>query len=384
MRWWNRYNFPYSNFHDLNLDWIIKEMNRLIEEWEQLKAEWDQMKIEWAEFKAEMQRLWQEYQDLMNAAWEAFQEAMRDEWDEYRDDLTAQWTTYQNNLNAAWLAYQNAMNTWKDGVDQDIQDKFDEIDAALAQLQQQVRDFLDNLPYESIINTAVNNWLIENGVEVGVVTPEMYGAVGDGETDDTTAFNRALFEVQNSKKELHLKSNATYKITSIGYSTRNIVLHGNNATINIPYQNLPPNFQVNHAILKDVTITAQLYAQGEDISNLVLDNVKCIGIQLTDSLQTGVNSSNVIIRNVVSSANTLIGSPSLVLDNLTIDGLLVTSGATSIHANTANISNVKTPTGTVTIYANNAQSEINVNANININNQMQYSNVIFKTSYTAV
>lgn len=30
-------NFPYSNFHDINLDWIIKQVNDLINQWDSLK-----------------------------------------------------------------------------------------------------------------------------------------------------------------------------------------------------------------------------------------------------------------------------------------------------------------------------------------------------------
>ena len=269
MRWWNRYNFPYSNFHDLNLDWIIKEMNRLIEEWEVLKAEWEQMKIDWAEFQAEMQRLWKEYKDLMNAAWEAYKAQMNQEWADYKDEmdaawdayqaeLNAQWTAYQNNLNAAWLAYQNAINTWKNGVDQDIQDKFDEIDekcrqckadvdaaiatlnGLLASVQQQVTDYLNNLPYQSIIQDTTNEWLDEHGVIVNAsdfVKPEDFYT--EGTTTWTQAIQAAADEARNNNKILYLNPNTTY--TTSGVINLYCSVIGNGASLGDATVQIQPN-----------------------------------------------------------------------------------------------------------------------------------------------
>ena len=32
--------WPYTDFHDLNLDWLLKEMSKLREEWEEFKAQY--------------------------------------------------------------------------------------------------------------------------------------------------------------------------------------------------------------------------------------------------------------------------------------------------------------------------------------------------------
>ena len=56
-------HFPYSNFHEMNLDEIIKIVKELAEEWATYHAEWDA----WME---EINDDWDEYQRVMNEAWE--------------------------------------------------------------------------------------------------------------------------------------------------------------------------------------------------------------------------------------------------------------------------------------------------------------------------
>ena len=34
-------NFPYTNFHELNLDWFMGEFKKLVAEWEETKGEWN-------------------------------------------------------------------------------------------------------------------------------------------------------------------------------------------------------------------------------------------------------------------------------------------------------------------------------------------------------
>ena len=61
---------------------------------------------------------------------------------------------------------------------------------------------------------------------LGFVTPEMFGAVGDGVTDDTTAMNNC-FQHGNIK----LKSGSTYFVDYIDITSDSTVIDGNGATI---------------------------------------------------------------------------------------------------------------------------------------------------------
>lgn len=347
IKWFNRYNFPYSNFHDLNLDWLIKEMKRLIDEWEILKAEWEQMKIEWVEFQAEMQRLWEEYKDLMEAAWEAYKTNLNEEWADYKDemnaawlayqnDLNAQWTAYQNTLNNAWQAYQNAMNEWKNGVDQDIQDKFDEIDAKCAEcqaaveaaidtlnnllttVQQQVEDYLANLPYETIITQAAYDWLNEHGIAVEYLTPEMFGAVGDGITSDQSAMSNLFRTAAETGKPILFRTGANYRMIVGPQLPAHTYIEGNGATISFRDEGDSIHLLGPNIVIKDLT-TSKIWNLGNNITNLYLENV------IVDELNLAINSplaDNVSLKNIQINGNSFrLGSFVKPADNFFIEDI---------------------------------------------------------------
>lgn len=57
--------FPYSNYHDMNMDWVIKEVKRLSEEWAETHTEWEGFK-EWIENYFNTLDLTQEVQDIID------------------------------------------------------------------------------------------------------------------------------------------------------------------------------------------------------------------------------------------------------------------------------------------------------------------------------
>ena len=62
--------FPYSNFHEMNLDEMIKIIKNMLEEWAQYYAEWntwmDQMNDDWSNYQEVMNEAWQNMQDFIN------------------------------------------------------------------------------------------------------------------------------------------------------------------------------------------------------------------------------------------------------------------------------------------------------------------------------
>lgn len=45
------HEYPYTNFHDLNLDWVLEKMKEMISEWAQTKTEWHSIQTEFADLK---------------------------------------------------------------------------------------------------------------------------------------------------------------------------------------------------------------------------------------------------------------------------------------------------------------------------------------------
>ena len=62
--------FPYSNFHEMNMDEIIKIVKNMLEEWAQYYAEWNawmnQMNDDWSNYQEVMNEAWQNMQDFIN------------------------------------------------------------------------------------------------------------------------------------------------------------------------------------------------------------------------------------------------------------------------------------------------------------------------------
>ena len=71
--------FPYSNFHEMNMDEIIKIIKNMLEEWAQYHAEWDA----WMD---EINDDWSNYQEIMNEAWQDMQDFINN----YFDNLDVQ------------------------------------------------------------------------------------------------------------------------------------------------------------------------------------------------------------------------------------------------------------------------------------------------------
>ena len=72
-------NFPYSNFHEMNMDEIIKIVKNMLEEWAQYYAEWDA-------WKNQLNDDWSNYQEVMNEAWQNMQDFINN----YFDNLDVQ------------------------------------------------------------------------------------------------------------------------------------------------------------------------------------------------------------------------------------------------------------------------------------------------------
>lgn len=97
---------------------------------------------------------------------------------------------------------------WITKIVKEVKDKTDEIDARVAITEENA-----------------------NIVQGLFITPEMYGAVGDGLTDDTLAFQNAVNACQDINGLLKLKPGKNYKLTETIESTKRWCLDGSGATI---------------------------------------------------------------------------------------------------------------------------------------------------------
>lgn len=144
---------------------------------------------------------------------------------ELSENVTNEINTFKTSVNSEIEAFEKNVN---DVVD-DYIDKFNA-------LHDYVYDYFDNLDVQEEINNKLDE-MAEAGTLAEIiisyfnyVTPEMYGAVGDGTTDDTEAMQDALDEAIENHRLLKLGYMKTYRISSIT-ADNHFNLDGNYATI---------------------------------------------------------------------------------------------------------------------------------------------------------
>lgn len=145
-----------------------------------------------------------------------------------------------NNAADAEAAKDDALQAKDDAIQakEDAEQSAESISGLSEQITQNTEDLEDlkndlialeqqGYPYASI-ETAVNAWADDHEAQIvnNYVTPQMYGAKGDGQTDDTTAIQAAI----DSGKNVYFPK-ATYVSGQITIDNSNIIIDGGNSTI---------------------------------------------------------------------------------------------------------------------------------------------------------
>lgn len=143
---------------------------------------------------------------------------------------------------------------------------------AVDELGESVEDVVTKVGDLSLLNTEDKDNLVEAINEVYhlallsvYATPQMYGAVGDGTTDDTTAIQDCI-----DNNNFVFFPEGTYK-------TSEITLHSNLKIIG------------NNAIIKGVYESGSRVFSGDEITNVIIDNMKFRGNGYSSSLSAIMN-----------------------------------------------------------------------------------------------
>jgi hypothetical protein len=154
------------------------------------------------------------------------------------------------------------------------------------------------MPTDEQTNSAVENWLNEHPEAtttvqdrsltidkmvigtLGYVTPEMFGAVGDGETDDTKAIQTAIDSVKNGYV---LFQRSTYCVSKeLNITNKNIIF--NNCILKRISNCTVLNFDnSNNFKLSDVTITDNGSTYGNMIVGRACENVEIKNVTVNSS-----------------------------------------------------------------------------------------------------
>ena len=142
---------------------------------------------------------------------------------------------------------------------------------------------------------AINSQLDNKAI---YVTPEMFGAKGDGITDDTQSFVQAL----ETSKIFELKQEKVYRITQPINVPNNRILNLNNALILMDYDTTKPHDgRNNHGVFTIRGVLKNTYPIDLDIEHLTIDkgyvnisdiNDLKVGDYVIVRVDTGIYSSS--------------------------------------------------------------------------------------------
>lgn len=198
---------------------------------------------------------------------------------------------------------QTYINNFKDSIDQDVED-----------LEAYMNDYFENLDVQEEINNKLDD-MLEDGTLQSIIqqyfeveTPEKFGAVGDGLTDDTEAWQDAIDYCINNHKTLFGRSGKTYLVDTLTINS-DINIDGNYCTLkssgdnvlNISYTNLGSNFIKNINIIDVPANKIGIYcnpARRYTLENITMNNISGTGIKV-DTYGGGI-----LVKNYKITGNT--------------------------------------------------------------------------------
>lgn len=208
--------------------------------------------------------------------------------------------------------------------------QFNKLETEFNELKSFVDNYFDNLDVQDEINKKLDD-MAENGTLekiyfkfVNYVTPEMYGAIGDGVNDDTRSFERAL----SNNKILVLNSKSTYLLSKTIQLDNNTIIYGNNATIRTSDTFTPVLY--NSLFVNKNT---DMLKYNDNIKIYNINIIETINSSLTDGVIHLRGTQNSIIENVciITQSNNSWGIIAFSAnDNLTINNCNITNKSSNL------------------------------------------------------
>lgn len=192
---WQQY--PYSNFHDMNMDWILKTLNTVnhditeLNEWKaerEARDEWLDQSIEDLNTKYEaLVELYNTFVDEVNTRFDQLSEEITDQVDALETSVNARVTALEAQINAQLSALEaelrGEMRSFQDQVNALLtvyNNRIIDIEEGLVRVENMIPNMMNIIdPYTGQENTIVNViYEIVNRTKQNALTAAAYDAVG--------------------------------------------------------------------------------------------------------------------------------------------------------------------------------------------------------------
>lgn len=157
--------YPYTNFHELNADWLVNTMKKLSNEWDefhkQLTAEFEEFKNsmngEWEQFESSLTQAWEKYKNDTNTALEKWKTQTTQGLETWKtqtaEELNGSYNTFTTQVNNAISAFKNEINAKVQGQDTKI-----------TALEHKVDTFIESLDISTEVDRAFRELVNEGYV----------------------------------------------------------------------------------------------------------------------------------------------------------------------------------------------------------------------------
>jgi len=309
--------WPYTNPHELNLDWIIATVKEYCERVEQAErnfadlkkyvgekvAEWEQTFAktlsEWDTKFTNVQQKWQEMFDQTQADWQTKFDTALKEWqadfdaeiarwtelfNSYNTDITnkfnalsAEWTAYKTNLNQEWNDYKTSttadLTEFKTNLTAEWNTYKTNLTNQFSELKTYCETYLENLDIYGEVSKKIDA-MVADGSLLDLITPKLTEL-----TEPAISECRQAAAAANAAAQLAEEAateNSTIKVTYD--STTNTLTLPNDMTFNelrkimfqTPYRN----------IVTDTVNPIQIKPLDDNINFIYMRNYKSINTQL--------------------------------------------------------------------------------------------------------
>mgnify|MGYP003290834856 CR=1 FL=1 len=113
-------DYPYTNFHELNLDWFIKKFKEIFDEWDALYANMNE---------------WKTNTDTELTEWKSETENDLTDWKEQTEDSLDLWET----------GVIDSLNDWKDAFYREFQEDYQTLADRVTAIVSDTEDMVENL-----------------------------------------------------------------------------------------------------------------------------------------------------------------------------------------------------------------------------------------------
>ena len=169
MGFWNR--FPYTNFHELNLDWFNQEFEKIFAQWDELYSTMNE---------------WKDNTDRDLNEWKQNTLSDIESWENDVLDGLNQWKTATGEDISDWESEVIAdLNTWK----QDFIDAYEALEDRVDAIVSYTEDMVENLaePFSTTKNYISGEYVVQNGILYKFTSDHSAGAWMESDAIQVTA-----------------------------------------------------------------------------------------------------------------------------------------------------------------------------------------------------